>query len=120
MLDLFPLQEDWLNNTMSTLLKLNNKDSKRNHTSALRTVKICFLQRFITFLFLEILVVRSGPEGPQLARSVSTLPLNAMPHNIMHHNATPYDAMPLNATPHVFFCTLLDFSKLKLFFFYYC
>ena len=32
----------------------------------------------------------------------------------------PYDAMPLNATPHVFFCTLLDFSKLKLFFFHYC
>ena len=66
---------------------------------------------------------------------VGSLPLighvgGGMPHNAMHHNDTPYNAMPLNATPnyaisfndtpHVFFCTLLDFSKLKLFFFHYC
>ena len=44
----------------------------------------CFLQRFITFFsgrsgpgplgpVRKILVVRSGPEGPQFARSVGTL-----------------------------------------------
>ena len=46
-------------------------------------------------------------------------PHNATPYNAMPHNATPHNVTPHNATPHVFFCTLLDFSKLKLFFFHY-
>ena len=44
-------------------------------------------------------------------------PHNATPYNTMPHNATPHNAKPHNATPHVSFCILLDFSKLKLFFF---
>ena len=49
----------------------------------------CFLQRFITFFsgrsghgpigpVQKILVVRSGPEGPQFARSVGTLVLRSI------------------------------------------
>ena len=64
--------------------KLNNKDSKRNHTWALRIVKIGFCN-IPSHSFSErsgpgplrpvrkILVVRSGMEGPQFARSVGTL-----------------------------------------------
>ena len=71
---------------------------------------------------IQLLVSEATPiRGPHPIRATPSIALVRPPSiNAMPHNTTPYDAMPLNATPHVFFCTLLDFSKLKLFFFHYC
>ena len=80
-----PLQEDLLINKIHSLKKFHNKDSKTNHTY-MSIVK--FWHVFCTILsqslprrfgtgplgpVRKILVVRSGPEGPQFARSVGTL-----------------------------------------------
>ena len=59
LLDLFPLQEDYLFYTINSLKKLNNKDSKRNHTWALSIVKIWHVFCKVS---LHSFSGRTGPE----------------------------------------------------------